>query len=36
MEPVELLKELAQELINACSDVDLLDLICKLLARELI
>lgn len=36
METVEILKELALELISACSDADLLDFICKLLARELI
>lgn len=36
METIEILKELALELIGACSDADLLDFICKLLARELI
>ena len=36
MEAIELLKELALELVTACSDPDLLDLICKLLAREML
>lgn len=35
METLDILKELALELITACSDVDLLDFICKLLAREM-
>jgi len=35
METMDILKELALELIATCSDVDLLDLICKLLAREM-
>ena len=34
METLDILKELALELIAACSDVDLLDLVCKLLAQE--
>lgn len=35
METLELLKELVQELVNVCSDADLLDFICKLLASEM-
>lgn len=34
METLDILKELAQELVTACADPDLLDLICKLLAQE--
>ena len=36
METLDLLKELALELVAACSDPDLLDFICKLLAREML
>ena len=35
METLGILKDLAFELIAACSDVDLLDFICKLLAHEM-
>lgn len=35
METLEILKDLAVELIAACSDVDLLDFVCKLLTREM-
>ena len=35
METLEILKDLALELIAACNDVDLLDFICKLLAHEM-
>lgn len=35
METLEILKDLALELITSCSDADLLDLICKLLACEM-
>lgn len=35
METLEIIKDLALELITACSDADLLDFICKLLAREM-
>ena len=35
METMDILKKLALELITACSDADLLDFICKLLAREM-
>jgi hypothetical protein len=34
MEPFDLLKELACELIAGCTDPDLLDFVCKLLAHE--
>ena len=34
METTDILKDLARELITACSDSDLLDFICKLLARS--
>ena len=36
METLDILKELAMDLITTCSDVDLLDFICKLLAREML
>jgi hypothetical protein len=35
METLDILKDLAIELITACSDVDLLDFVCKLLTCEL-
>lgn len=35
METLGILKDLAVELIAACSDVDLLDFICKLLTHEM-
>jgi hypothetical protein len=35
METLDILKDLAMELITACSDVDLLDLICKILASDI-
>lgn len=35
METLDILKDLAMELITACSDVDLLDFVCKLLTREM-
>lgn len=35
METLEILKELALELITACSDADLLDFITKLLTCEM-
>ncbi len=34
METLDILRDLALELVNACSDVDLLDLICKILASD--
>lgn len=36
METLDILKDLAIELITACSDVDLLDFVCKLLTHEMI
>ena len=36
MEALEILKDLAVELIAACSDVDLLDFVCKLLTSEVL
>lgn len=36
METLDILKDLAVELITACSDVDLLDFVCKLLTHEMI
>ena len=36
METLNILKDLAAELIAACSDVDLLDFVCKLLTHEMI
>lgn len=35
METLDILKDLALELITACNDADLLDFICKLLTREM-
>lgn len=35
METLDILKDLAMELITACSDVDLLDFVCKLLTYEM-
>ena len=35
METLGILKDMAVELIAACSDVDLLEFICKLLAHEM-
>lgn len=34
METIDLLKQFAAALIDDCSDADLLDLICKILAAE--
>jgi hypothetical protein len=36
METLDLLKDLAMELINASNDADLLDFICKLLTHEMV
>jgi hypothetical protein len=36
METLDALKEIAIELITACTDVDLLDFICKLLTHEML
>lgn len=36
METLDILKDLAIELITACSDVDLLDFVCKLLTHEML
>jgi hypothetical protein len=36
METLDILKDLALELIAACGDVDLLDFVCKLLTHEMI
>ena len=36
METLDILKDLAIELITACADVELLDFICKLLTHEMI
>lgn len=36
METLEILKDLATELIAACSDADLLDFVCKLLTCEML
>ena len=36
METLDILKDLAMELVTACSDVDLLDFICKLLTHEML
>lgn len=36
METLDILKDLALELITACSDVDLLDFVCKLLTHEML
>jgi hypothetical protein len=36
METLDILKDLAIELITACSDADLLDFVCKLLTHEMI
>lgn len=36
METLDILKDLAMELITACSDVDLLDFVCKLLSHEML
>lgn len=36
METLEVLKDLAVELINVCTDADLLDFICKMLTREML
>ena len=35
METLEVLKDLAIELVNVCTDADLLDFICKLLTCEM-
>jgi hypothetical protein len=35
METLDILKDLALELITACRDADLLDLICKLLTSDI-
>lgn len=36
METLDALKEIAIELITACTDVDLLDFVCKLLTSEML
>lgn len=36
METLDILRDLAQELITVCTDVGLLDFICKLLTHEMI
>lgn len=36
METLDIMKELALELITACTDVDLLDFVCKLLTHEML
>lgn len=36
METLDALKEIAIELINACTDVNLLDFVCKLLTSEML
>jgi hypothetical protein len=36
METLDILKDLAMELITACSDADLLDFVCKLLTHEML
>ncbi len=36
METLDILKDLAIELITACTDVDLLDFVCKLLTHEML
>lgn len=36
METLDILKDMAMELITACTDVDLLDFVCKLLTHEMI
>ena len=36
MEMLDILKDLAQELIAACGDADLLDFVCKLLTHEML
>lgn len=36
METLDILKDIALELVAACSDPDLLDFICKLLAHEMV
>jgi hypothetical protein len=36
METLDALKEITIELITACTDVDLLDFVCKLLTSEML
>jgi hypothetical protein len=36
METLDALKDIAIELITACTDVDLLDFVCKLLTSEML
>ena len=36
METLDILKTFAIDLIDACTDVDLLDFVCKLLTREML
>jgi hypothetical protein len=36
METLDILKDLAMELITVCSDADLLDFVCKLLTHEML
>lgn len=36
METLDILKDLAMELITACADADLLDFVCKLLTHEML
>jgi hypothetical protein len=36
METLDILKDLAIELITACSDVSLLDLICKIMTCDIL
>jgi hypothetical protein len=36
METLDILKDMAMELITACSDAGLLDFVCKLLTHEML
>lgn len=36
METLDILKDMALELITACSDAGLLDFVCKLLTHEML